>query len=210
MTAAITRAIDFLNSSESDGSDILIMRAIGNMDDLKGIIEGDILKYSETYGQTTEFGFWSHSDIDGPFRENGKGGYDQLSVENWSKIDFNWANDANAMFYGCRSGFDNGEWSEAGNKESFTQQLSNFSNMKNVNLWGQTQRSWPSSYTDARVYTDNIGNGNHIVPTYMVGSKIGITSFNTVYLRQPTYAYPMSVYRNGKFINYTNQLGSKR
>ena len=44
----------------------------------------------------------------------------------------------------------------------------------------------------------------------MVGSKIGITSFNTVYLRQPTYGYQMSKYQNGELKGYSHQLGKKR
>jgi len=162
--AAMTRALDFLNSGKGRSDDILIMKGIDNMDDIKANVESDVATYSDTYGKTAEFGLWSHSGIDGPFREDSKGNYDQLSVKDWREIDFNWAKGANAMFYGCRSGFDQGEWSEAGNKKSFVQQLSSMPNMQDVQVWGQTQRSWPSPFTDTRVYNENIGVGNHGYP----------------------------------------------
>lgn len=210
--SAITRGIDFINNGDIGNGDVLIFRAIDNMDDLQSTIESDIAEYKDTYGKTAEFGLWSHSGMDGPFRESSNG-LDQLSVENWGKINFNWSNNANALFFGCRTGYNPSDWfsgEEAKTRQSFVQQLSSLENMTNVNVWGQTERSWPSPYTNTRVYTDNIGSSNHDYPTYMVGSKRGITGFNTVYLKQPTYGYPMSLYRNGTFIKNEHQKGRKR
>ncbi|WP_235946471.1 RHS repeat-associated core domain-containing protein [Flavobacterium silvaticum] len=210
--AALTRGLDFLNSGEGNSDDILIMRGIDSMDDLESTIESDIADNKDTYGKTAEFGLWSHSGLDGPFRENTNGTYDQLSVANWGKIDFNWGDNANARFYGCRSGKDpdlNADRASNGTNEfSFAQSLSSMANMRNVTVWGQTERSWPSSYTNVRSQ-ENTGS------TYMVGSKKAssgiqnfITAFNTTVLGQPTYAYPMATYQNGRFTGLAQQPGA--
>lgn len=210
--AALTRGLDFLNSGEGNSGDILIMRGIDSMDDLESTIESDIADNKDTYGKTAEFGLWSHSGLGGPFIENANGSYDQLSVANWGKIDFNWGDDANARFYGCRSGKDpdlNADRASNGTNEfSFAQSLSSMANMRNVTVWGQTERSWPSSYTNVRSQ-ENTGS------TYMVGSKKAssgiqnfITAFNTRVLGQPTYAYRMATYQNGRFTGLAQQPGA--
>jgi len=80
--------------------------------------------------------------------------------------------------------------------------------MKGVDVWGQTQRSYPSPYTDARYSSSNITSGNHQYPTYFVGSiKNAIVGFNS--RLGPTYAYPMAVYKNGQFVGFKHQPGTK-
>jgi hypothetical protein len=80
--------------------------------------------------------------------------------------------------------------------------------MNGVDVWGQTQRSWPSPYTNARHSTSDIVAGNHHMPTYFVGSvKNAIVGFNS--RLGPTYAYPMAVYKNGQFIGFKYQPGKK-
>lgn len=211
--SALTRATDMLKNGEIKDGDIVSIKGIDSMDNLEETVESDVAKYSEQFGETKEFGLWSHSGLDGPFRENSqKGSYDQLNLTEWSQIDFNWAkSDAKCGIYGCRSGKDPDENEKRKNdgkeQSSFAQNLSMTSNMLNVKVWGQTQRSWPSPYVDTRVATSNIRNNIHTYPTYMVGSITGIPGFNTVYLRQPTYAYPMAVFVNGRFLNTQHQPG---
>ncbi|MDQ7960824.1 RHS repeat-associated core domain-containing protein, partial [Flavobacterium lindanitolerans] len=203
--AAMTRAIDFLNNEEGEG-DIHIFRAIDSMNDIKGAIEGDIAANKDKFGKTAEFGLWSHGGADGPFRENKNGSFDQLSVKDWGKIDFNWSTDAKAGFYGCRTAMP--ETSE--NVKSFSALLSMQKNMKNVEVVGQTHKSWPSSFTNVRQPTDNISKGKHTYPTYMVGSdKSFVQRVNTL-LGFPTYAKPMAVYQNGTLIRYEHQSGKKK
>lgn len=204
--AAITRGIDFINSGETGSDDILVMKGIDSMDDIKSNVESDVAEYSGTYGKTAEFGLWSHGGADGPFRENKNGSFDQLSVKDWSKINFNWSSDAKAGFYGCRTAMP--ETPEDG--KSFVAELSGQKNMKNVDVAGQTHRSWPSPYTNVRQPTDNISNGNHIYPTYMVGSDKSLPQRINTLLGSPTYAQPMAVYRNGILIRYEHQSGKKK
>jgi hypothetical protein len=175
---------------------------------------GDIAANKDEFGKTKEVGLWSHSGLDGPFRHNADGTLDQLSVSDWGKIDFNWADDAKMGVYGCRSGKDPDENEKRQNdgkdQQSFAQNLSSLSNMANVEVWGQSQKSWPSPYSDARVSTSNINSGNHKAPTYMVGSiQNAIVGFNTRVLGQPTYAYPMAIFKNGQFVGYRHQAGQK-
>ena len=94
--------------------------------------------------------------------------------------------------------------------KSFVAELSGQKNMKNVDVAGQTHRSWPSPYTNVRQPTDNISNGNHIYPTYMVGSDKSLPQRINTLLGSPTYAQPMAVYRNGILIRYEHQSGKKK
>jgi RHS repeat-associated protein len=200
--AAMTRAVDFINSGESKNDDILIMRGIENMSDIKEAVENDVANYSGTYGKTAEFGLWSHGGKDGPFRENSSG-FDQLSVADWGKIDFNWSSNASANFYGCRTA-----GSEFGTN-SFVGLLSNQPNMTNVNVWGQTTKSWPSPFSNVRKTTDNIANGKHDVPTYLVGSSKGLVDRLSSIMRQPSAINPMALYKNGVLIRFDQQPGNK-
>ncbi|WP_291106161.1 RHS repeat domain-containing protein, partial [Flavobacterium sp. UBA6195] len=209
MNAALTRAIDFINSGETGSDDILIMRGIDNMDNLESNIENDIATNKDTFGKTAEFSLWSHGGNSGPFRENASGPADQLSVENWSKIDFNWSSNATANFYGCRTGRTDSE-DETKFGKSFAQLLSGQDNMKNVMVWGQTTRSWPSIYSNARLTTDNIANGIHSVPTYMVGSSKGYMDRLSSMLRHPSKSNPMSIFKNGVLIGFSQQSGREK
>ncbi len=213
--AAITRGIDFINSGETGSDDILIMKGIDSMDDIKSHVESDVAEYSGTYGKTAEFGLWSHGGTSGPFRNNSNGSEDQLSVSDWGKINFNWSINAKASFYGCRTA--RPETAEDG--KSFVARLSNEKNMKNIEVVGQTHRSYPSPFTDVRQPTNNISQGKHIYPTYMVGSYPSIK--HTISLPglvqdinslsgSATYAQPMAVYKKGIFIRYEHQSGKKR
>ncbi len=203
--AAMTRATDFLNSEKGEG-DTYVFRAIDSMDDIKGAVEGDVAANKDKFGKTAEFGLWSHGGDKGPFRENSSGSADQLSVKDWGKIDFNWSSDAKAGFYGCRTA------RPADDKlgKSFSELLSSEKNMKNVEVAGQTHRSWPSPFTNVRQPTDNTANGKHIYPTYMVGSDKSFPQRVNTLLGSPTYAQPMAVYQNGVLIRFEHQSGKKK
>jgi len=59
-------------------------------------VEDIVDNYSSQYGQTKVFSLWSHSALDGPLggiATSGNHALDekQLTIEGWSKIEFNWS-----------------------------------------------------------------------------------------------------------------------
>jgi len=102
----------------------------------------------------------------------------QLTIEGWSKIEFNWSNDATAIFWGCRSG------------QSFANRLSSQENMRDVNVIGQMTYSYPSKFANGRVFDSKMVQGAFTYPVYMVGSKPIIVRFSN-------NSEPMIGYRNG-------------
>ncbi len=166
--AAETRKQDIMKSKEFDSSkDIVILSSISNLGSLGDIVNNIIDTYSEKYGKTAEFGFWSHSAFDGPAGTKTTSldltGNNQMSIEGWGKINFNWEENASAYFYGCRSGVP----SKSG--VSFTTNLSGQENFHNVSIYGQTSYSYPSKYTNIRETATNMLFGHFSYPTYMVG-----------------------------------------
>jgi RHS repeat-associated protein len=210
--AALTRAADMLKSGEIGEGDKVIFKGISSTDDIKSTIEGDVAANKEKFGETREVGLWSHGGFEGPFRENKNGSIDQKPVESWSGINYNWVKDGGKFgFYGCRTGKDpddrEGGRRDGQSDKSFAERISSFNNMKNVDVWGQTQRSWPSPVTNARYVTGDIAKGIHKYPTYFVGSQKGGTGVLSRAL--PTAAYPMAVYKNGQFVGFKFQPGQK-
>jgi RHS repeat-associated protein len=207
--AALTRGLDMLANGEIGDGDIAIFKQIDSMNDIKETVEGDIADNKEKYGKTAEFGLWSHGGDNGPFRSNAKGPEDQLSVADWGKINFNWSSNAKAGFYGCRTGR-TGKEQEAELGQSFSQQLSGQSNMKNVDVWGQTTRSWPSPFANSRLTNDDIQVGIHHVPTYMVGSdkSFGTRVLATLQIAQKIN--PMAIFKNGALVGFKNQPGATK
>jgi len=214
MMAAITRALDLMKSDEFGEGDAIVLKGISDLGGLEKAVEGDVAANSEKYGQTKEFGLWSHGGLQGPTGADRtsqgapSGSPFQLSTASFGKIDFNWVDKgAKAGFYGCRTGKDPDNQKNSRPGVPFVQTLSGSANMKNVDVWGQTQRAYPSPYTDARYASSSITSGNHQYPTYFVGSITNpIVGFNS--RLGPTYAFPMSVYRNGQFVGYKYQPGA--
>jgi hypothetical protein len=169
------------------------------------------LANKEQFGKTREVGIWSHGGFEGPFREDKNGSIDQKPVSSWGDINYNWVHEGGKFgSYGCRTGKDpddrSGGRREGQSNKTFAEQLSGFSNMNDVEVWGQTQRTWPSPYTNVRISTSNIKSGNHQPPTYFVGSVVGSVA-NKISNTMPTYAYPMAVYKNGQFVGFRYQPG---
>ena len=151
--AALTRKYDIEHSKDfNKNEDIVVMCGICDLGTLSGTVDKIVGNFSEKYGKTAEFSIWSHSGIDGP-----RGGVEtssypkdktQLSLEGWSKIDFNWDDQATANFYGCNSGTDPGE-----GRYSFVTNLSSLDNFRDVDVFGQTSFAYSSEYTDVRSTT---------------------------------------------------------
>ncbi|MDR6969672.1 RHS repeat-associated protein, partial [Flavobacterium arsenatis] len=221
----LTHAKELLNSGEFGEGDIGVYREISDLGQLEGDVEKTVAKYSGKYGQTKEFGIWSHAGLDGPIGSrpasknalynegdnlgNGRvasSTSSQLSVSGWSSINFNWKDDgtSNAYFYGCNTGKDpDGK----GLKKSFTTTLSSLGNFKNVDVGGQPNSSYPSMYANIRETNSAMRSGNFAKQaTYMVAAgPLGVAG-----RWQPNYAYPMNISRNGETITPHYQIGTNK
>ena len=172
--SAETRKRDIENSKGfNNKNDIVILRGIQDLGKLGDEIGGIINDYSEQYGKTAEFGIWSHNGLeDGPIGSTETSGPDaldqiQMTVDGWSKINFNWSDNASAGFYGCNSG------TKLDNRASFTTTLSGKRNFRDVDIYGQTNFSYPSTSSSSRKTSLGMLMGKFSVPTYMVGCDMG-------------------------------------
>lgn len=99
------KEIEAKRDFDSD-KDIVLLFGIRDLGGLKKKVKEAVDKYSEEYGQTTEVGIWSHAGFDGPIGVDQTSGefahYNQMTIEGWNNIIFNWAKQgANILFYGC-------------------------------------------------------------------------------------------------------------
>lgn len=193
--AAETRKYDIEHSKGFDSSnDIVLLCGIQDISSIETLVSSVIETYGESFGKTSEFSIWSHAGKDGPRGTvpTSKNALDrkQMTLEGWSGIDFNWSAEANANFYGCKTGV--GDMSNP----SFSTKISSLSNYRNVNVHGQTSSAYPSVYTDIRQNNQDMLGGRFSYPTYMVGGG----SLGVVGRFFPTYsqANPMRTSRNGK------------
>ncbi|MDR2407164.1 MAG: hypothetical protein LBE13_03505 [Bacteroidales bacterium] len=205
MAAALTRSLDMLKSGQIKDGDAYVFRTISDLGKLKESVESTVEELSPQFGKTAEFGLWSHGSLDGPIgsipTSVGDIGYNQMSIEEWGNINYNWKTNegyTKAMFFGCRTAADKDDKGNA--VVPWILSISKKSNMKNVNVYGQTHRSWPSIYPDNGTSTSNIRNNIHIPPIYMVGSNKHVLSRLNRLMGWSNYAYPMAIYQNGKFI----------
>jgi len=206
--AALTRAKDLLASDEFGEGDIYKAELISDLGGLEESVEENVKELSPKYGKTKEFGIWSHAAIDGPLGSQPASknalynGSNQLSIEGWKQIDFNWITDDQATcgFYGCNTG--NSE--ERG--VSFATTISGLPNYKDVEVLGQTTSSYPSNYTNVRSTNSKMREGNfENENTYMVGGNR--YSINGKYFKEN--ANPIQVSKNGKVIGTKFQKGKK-
>ena len=94
-TAAETRKKDIMNDKGFDSNeDIVILQSVSDLGEIGNLVDNIVNKYSEKFGNTVEFSFWSHSGLDGPIgtspTSNDPLEIIQMTIEGWSKIDFNW------------------------------------------------------------------------------------------------------------------------
>jgi RHS repeat-associated protein len=217
LIAALTRALDIVNSNEYNSEeDHIVIKGISDLGKLKEQVEGDINTWGgdDGYGTTKEVGIWSHSGFDGPTGSKPTSGENALDGNNmkpegWSQIHYNWSEKgAKLGFYGCRSGKNPEDQENKQEGTPFVQKVSSQANTDGAEVWGQTQRSYPSPYTNYRHSTLEIHFGSHHIPTYYVGSIKGAYVGALSHLG-PTKAYPLAVYKNGQFIGYRYQPGNK-
>ena len=168
--------------------------------------------YREKYGKTAEFSIWSHAGLDGPTGTARTSSYPldskQMSIEGWSKINFNWDSNASAYFFGCRTGVGDGD------TPSFTTKISGKHNFNGVDVYGQTSYAYPSQYVNYRENSDWGDDsfwkkkGDKIIfsPTYMVG---GVAKHDIFNFDSSTTVYPMRLSKNGKVLDNQFQPGKK-
>ncbi|MDD7304443.1 MAG: hypothetical protein SPF56_02970 [Bacteroidaceae bacterium] len=194
-SAAETRKYDIEHSVYFNASnDIVLMREIQDISSIESLVGNIVGTYGDSFGKTAEFSIWSHAGVDGPTgttrtSQNALDGK-QMTLDGWNNIDFNWAPDANANFYGCKTGVAND------GSPSFSTRISSLSNYRNINVHGQTSSAYPSRYTNVRQNTQEMINGSFSYPTYMVGgSSLGIVGR---FFPTHSKANPMRTSRNGR------------
>ncbi len=110
---------------------------------LTGLVRGHLVC-------AVEFGVWSHSGLNGPTGSAATSSdpldSKQMTTAGWGKTDFNWSNGNNrAGFYGCRSGM-----VTADKPVSFATEISSLANFGGVLVFGQSNFSFPSPFTNER------------------------------------------------------------
>ncbi len=146
--AALTRQYDIEHRGHFDPKrDKVVVLAVQNMSDIKTKTEQTVADNKATYGNTVEFGLWSHSGLDGPIGTTPTtknplySGSTQMNKEGWGDINFNWQGNG---IYGCNSG------NPVGDGVSFTNGLSGLDNFKDVTVSGQTTSAYPSTSPNSR------------------------------------------------------------
>ena len=206
-SAAETRKYEIEHSDYFDNNkDIVILGSIQDLSDIGQFVKNIIDSYSGSFGKTAEFSFWSHASLDGPTgtipTSSNAIDKNQMSIEGWGNINFNWGKDATANFYGCRTGVSDGK------KASFVTRISAQSNFRDVTISGQTSYAYPSIYTNVRQNTHDMIYGKFNYPVYMVGGG----SLGIIGKFFPTFssASPMRRSINGKgVVNNYYQSGRK-
>ena len=177
--AALTRKRDIENSSSFDkDNDIVVLYEVSDLSSIQGSVVRIQKKYGEKYGKTKEFDLWSHGGLDGPTgstitsknRLDDGSGRNQMTLEGWGSINFNWSDNASASFYGCQTGVED-------KGSSFAQRLSNCENFSGVLVSGMSDYGFPSyssssyqKHSDDYIISEN--NGNIVYkPTYMVSTN---------------------------------------
>ena len=208
--AALTRRNNILRSEGyNPKKDIVILSSIKDLSNISSIVRNNVKRYSEKYGKTAEFSIWSHAGLDGPTGTARTSSYPldskQMSIEGWSKINFNWDSNASAYFFGCRTGVGDGD------TPSFTTKISGKHNFNGVDVYGQTSYAYPSQYVNYRENSDWGDDsfwkkkGDKIIfsPTYMVG---GVAKHDIFNFDSSTTVYPMRLSKNGKGKVLDNQF----
>jgi RHS repeat-associated protein len=223
MNSAMTRATEML-STMKDG-DVFKISFVEDLGSLESTVENDVKELSPIYGGTREVGIFSHAGLDGPIGSKpaskdalynkGDLGADgravaqnstQLSINGWSKIDFNFINDgkSRANFFGCNTGRDpDGE----GSRKSFTTTLSSLANFKDVKVGVQPSSSYPSMFTNVRETNSAMRSGDFkSQTTYMVAAPgLGVGGrWNS------TPANPMIQSVNGETVTPFYQAGKSK
>ncbi len=220
-SAAETRKKDIESGKNFDAAkDKVIMIGVSDISDVQDMTQWAVETFSEKYGKTAEVGVWSHSGTDGPIgtqttkKDGLYAGSKQMSLDGWSKIDFNWKDKGTTMgFYGCNSANESAS-------RNFAQNISGLSNYGDVEVRGQSTSSYPSFYTNIRA-TSIARNYNWpgawstggSEKTYMVGGNQGEggkATANVPFAGDYPKANQMNVYRNRQKLRSDYQPGTQK
>lgn len=208
---------------------------IQSIDEIVEQIPKIIEKHSENDKKRViigELGVFSHAGGDGPISYNKEikicpidNWPHQMAMCGWEQIKVEWGVNSKCVFYGCNTG-------NSFASKNFAQNISNLSNFKDVEVWGQSTSSFPSFYPDYRVTSlarslDEKRTGGIVRDgmgwdirsnTYQVGGNAGEGSKAVSYhpdkdnLSQKKLAEGgylkvnnMNCYKNGKLIKSTHQ-----
>lgn len=165
-----------------------------------------------------EIGVFSHAAGDGPISYNKEvkncpiaAWPHQMDMCGWNQIDVLWSPSGKCVFYGCNTANPNAA-------KNFAENLSNLSNFKDIEVWGQSTSSFPSFYPDYRVTTiarsAGDGFGWDVGETYQVAGDAGQGSKAITYtgkdktpeqLKEFPKANNLNIYKNGTLIKSTHQ-----
>jgi len=185
--------------------DKVVVLRVADMADIRNQIQNVVTTYSEQYGETREFGIWSHAGWDGPrgsvptSENQHPNGLFQMSLEGWRQIDFNWTEvGANATFYGCNTGNDI-EVSGPRWRDAFARNVSKESNFEGVQVAGQSSWAYPSANPFTRLTSLSRSGGIYTGDTYMIGGdrKEGKESMWFTSDEAPI-SKPLNIYRSGQ------------
>ncbi|TAF59986.1 MAG: hypothetical protein EAZ57_09420 [Cytophagales bacterium] len=167
---------------------------------------------------------WSHAGWDGPIGNEEAGQYatgsNQMSMEGWGSINFNWKDGGQGSlgFYGCNTGNNIATYTDGstGYVGSFANKVSKLDNVRGVEVAGQQSSSYPSfdtyqrrtnfarSASDITGFIPDYGYG--VGDTYMVGGNGG-EGKQALWFTGGSYpaAKPMQINRNGKTVRKNHQ-----
>lgn len=211
---------------------------VEDISDILEIIPRCIEKFGgKSKVRTKEVSYHSHAGGDGPigsvnpkeYSFHTKSEFGQMKLEGWEQIDFNWsANSPRFVIYGCDSALEElpvDHPPQQTEYNNFARHLSEKENFKDVEVWGQSTKSYPSFVPDYRITsvardfkTDNgLGWEERTGKTYQIAAEmhtiLGI--WNATHIgfdredaeHQSDYdpAKPMRCYKNGKKIREGHQ-----
>ena len=206
--ACLTRYFNILYSPEyKKETQIVYHLSINTFNQIKEILEIFINKNGGiTKAKVKEVSLFSHGGpIHGPTTSDSVNTpsvpkYPQQMdiIGGWDSIDFNWSNNAMFVMYGCRTSYASDD-----SGQGFASKLSLLDNFKDVNVWGQTESTYPSYFPDIRTTSimRSINIGWSFSPTYMVASSEG-QGWDALFPddKNPLKSLPMQCYNNGKLI----------
>jgi hypothetical protein len=182
---------------------------IQSVDEIITQIEAILKKNEDKNVFVHEMGMFSHAGGDGPISYLGNVKIcpvddewpHQMDICGWQQINIKWTNNAKCVFYGCNTG------NALGSYKNFAENLSNLSNFRDVEVWGQSTFSFPSFYPDKRFTTlarsiGENGMGWDVAETYQVAGNVGEGASA---LLSSIPVNPLNVYKNGKLIKSTHQ-----
>lgn len=201
--AALTRKHDIERTAGFDPSrDKVILLEVGDISKLKDQVDQTVVDYSGTYGETVEFGIYSHAGLDGPSggRPTSEGAIDeyQMDLNQWGKIDFNWSESGSrCLFYGCNT---SGTYFTDG----FAEEISTLPNFEDVLVSGQPSAAYPSVINDGILHKNDNGSKTHKDDFLNEDEKGNVTSFQRTYfvsaLSSDGFSLRMEKWKNGSFV----------